>query len=116
MPLLTADVVGKVLSKGSSARREVDRPPGFEVGEMVRVRNINPTDHTRVPRYTRGRSGTIDRVHGAFVFPDSNAAGEGENPQYCYSVRFTARELWGPGAAPGDAVYVDLWDAYLERP
>ena len=116
MPLLTADVVRKVLSKGSSARREAERPAAFEVGETVRVRNINPAGHTRTPRYARGRSGVIDRVHGAFVFPDSNAAGRGENPQYCYSVRFSAPELWGPEASPQDTVYIDLWDDYLERP
>jgi hypothetical protein len=31
-----------------------------------------------------------------------------------YSVRFEARELWGPDASPIDTVYVDLWDDYLD--
>ena len=34
--------------------------------------------------------------------------------QHAYSVRFAARELWGDQAAPCDAVYIDLWDDYLE--
>jgi hypothetical protein len=34
----------------------------------------------------------------------------GEKPQHVYSVRFSARELWGDQAA----VYVELWDDYLE--
>jgi nitrile hydratase len=29
-------------------------------------------------------------------------------------VRFAARELWGPQAAARDAIYLDLWDDYLD--
>ena len=58
--------------------------------------------------------GTIDRHHGAFVFPDTNAHFLGEKPQHVYSVRFAARELWGEQASPRDAVYIDMWDDYLE--
>jgi nitrile hydratase len=29
-------------------------------------------------------------------------------------VRFEARELWGDDAAPRDAVYIDLWEPYIE--
>ena len=39
---------------------------------------------------------------------------EGEKPQYLYTVRFEARELWGEAANRSDAVYVDLWEDYLE--
>ena len=52
---------------------------------------------------------------GVFVFPDTNAHQQGENPQHLYSVRFTARELWGEQAPPRDTVHLDLWDSYLER-
>jgi hypothetical protein len=89
-------------------------PPRFAVGQAVLIRNIHPLGHTRVPRYVRGRRGEIAIDHGVFVFPDSHAAGEGSQPQHVYSVRFTARELWGPTASPRDTVYVDLWDDYLE--
>ena len=49
-----------------------------------------------------------------FVFPDTNAQGLGEKPQHVYSVRFTARELWGEQATTDDTVVVDMWDDYLE--
>jgi len=62
----------------------------------------------------RGRQGTLERDHGADVFRDSNSKFEGENPQYLYTVRFAARELWGESANPGDAVYLDLWEEYLD--
>ncbi len=113
-PPLTADQVPAVIAKGHPSRRDVSVPARFHVGQQVRARNINPAGHTRLPRYARGKVGTIDRDHGVFVFPDTNAHFLGEKPQHVYAVRFAARELWGEQAAPQDAVYVDLWDDYLE--
>jgi nitrile hydratase len=81
----------------------------------VIARNINPTGATRLPRYARGKRGTVSRDHGVFIFPDTNAARQGQKPQHLYSVRFPARELWGSEAAPADGVYLDLWEDYLER-
>jgi nitrile hydratase subunit beta len=86
----------------------------FHTGQLVRARNINPVTHTRLPRYARGKAGTINRDHGVFAFMDTNAYGLGDKPQHLYSVRFLARELWGEQAAPQDAVYLDLYDDYLE--
>jgi nitrile hydratase accessory protein len=80
----------------------------------VRARNINPVTHTRLPRYARRKPGTIERDHGVFVFADTSVYSLGEKPQHLYSVRFSARELWGEQAAPQDAVYLDLYDDYLE--
>jgi nitrile hydratase len=89
-------------------------PPRFQTGQRVRARNIHPVGHTRLPRYARGKLGAIDRDYGVFVFPDTNAQFLGENPQHVYAVRFSARELWGEQAKPQDAVYLALWDDYLE--
>ena len=114
-PPLTAAMVAPMVSKWNSATgRNVLVAPSFRVGQRVRARNINPTGHTRLPRYARGKFGTVDRDHGVYVFPDTNAQFLGEKPQHCYSVRFTARELWGEQASPRDSVYIDLWDDYLE--
>jgi nitrile hydratase len=81
----------------------------------VIVRNAHPLGHTRAPRYVRGHRGAITRDHGVFVFPDTYAASGDQRPQHVYSVRFGARELWGPDASARDSVYVDLWDDYLDR-
>ena len=48
------------------------------------------------------------------LFPDAAAAERGRVPQHCYSVRFDARELWGPEAPARDAIYIDLFEPYLE--
>ena len=113
-PPLTAAQVPSLLRTGAAVSRNVSIAARFQAGQRVRARNINPTGHTRLPRYARGRVGTVDRDHGVYVFPDTNAHFLGENPQHVYSVRFTARELWGDQASARDSVYVDLWDDYLE--
>ncbi len=86
----------------------------FKVGDGVRTKNIHPMGHTRLPRYARDKKGVVDRDHGVFVFPDPHAATGRKVPQRCYSVRFESRELWGPDAGRRDAVYIDLFDGYLE--
>src|SRR5438552_2006712 len=65
--------------------------------------------------WAHGKSGVIHQDHGIYVFPDTIVAGTGEKPQHVYSVRFEARELWGPQASPRHAVYLDLWDDYLDH-
>ena len=113
-PALTAEKVPTLVKKGVPAKRDVAVVASFHAGERVRSRNINPVGHTRLPRYARGKVGTIHRDHGVFVFPDTNALFLGEKPQHVYSVRFAARELWGEQAAAQDSVYLDMWDSYLE--
>ena len=113
-PPLSADRVPALLAAGSLANRPIEIPPRFHAGQHVRARNMHATGHTRLPRYARGKVGTVDRLRGAYVFPDANAHFQGEQPQHVYSVRFPARELWGDQASPRDAVYIDMWDDYLE--
>jgi nitrile hydratase beta subunit len=107
------DVASRVARRGSYVREAA--PPTFAAGDRVLARNLNPPGHTRLPRYARGRLGVVVALHGAHVFPDSNAHGKGEDPKPLYTVRFTARELWGPNANPQDSVCLDLWEPYLER-
>lgn len=113
-PVRPADTVEAALTAPYSYVREAGAA-AFAVGDRVRARSLNPLGHTRLPRYVRGRVGVIQADHGAQVFPDSNAHGLGEDPRRLYSVRFTAQELWGPDARPGDSVSLDLWEPYLER-
>jgi nitrile hydratase beta subunit len=114
IPALTAPLAVTLIAKGSPASRDVAVAPLFKPGQRVRARNINPTGHTRLPRYARGKIGTVERDYGVFVFPDTSAHWLGEKPQHIYSVRFGATELWGDQAKPQDAVYLNMWDDYLE--
>ena len=111
---LTAETVTAVLAAGGPVDREVGGKPAFAPGDNIVALNMHPFSHTRLPRYVRGRPGKVHAVHGAHVFPDSNAKGLGEDPQWLYSVEFRASDLWGPEADTTLSVYVDLWEPYLE--
>ena len=110
--VLRAEDVASTLARGGPASRPSPRPARFAVGDRVRTLNVHPRGHTRLPRYARGRLGTVDRVHGTHVFPDSNAVFAGEDPQWLYTVRFTAAELWGRDER--QTVSIDAFEPYLE--
>jgi nitrile hydratase subunit beta len=113
-PPLPPEAVPVVVNGGAPCNRNEGRlKPRFKVGDRVITKNLNPSGHTRLPRYVRGRQGEIHIVHGTFVYPDTNAHGKGEQPQPLYCVRFEARELWGPNATRRDHLYIDLWEDYL---
>jgi len=97
----------------ASFERPAPAPARFKAGDAVRTRNINPTTHTRLPRYARGKLGTVEAVRGYHVFPDTAAVGAGENPQWLYVVVFTARELWGEEADPLIKVSIEAFEPYL---
>jgi nitrile hydratase len=112
-PLTPADVPAR-LKAGGPCDRPLDRAPRFQTGDRVRTINIHPTTHTRLPRYARGKLGVIESRQGSFVFPDTNAHGKGEDPQWIYSVVFKGTELWGADSDPSLSVAIDLWEPYLE--
>ncbi|KUJ79883.1 nitrile hydratase subunit beta [Ruegeria profundi] len=116
---LKAESVAAVLAKGGPTERPLTVPARFEAGQ--RVRTVRPTanrlvdgGHTRLPSYASGAVGRIVRLHGAHVFPDSNAHGLGEAPEPLYAVAFAASELWAQPEHPNDEVVLDLWQSYLE--
>ena len=112
-PELAAKVVASIF-RHRSPQKETDRDQRFNVGDRVRARTINPQGHTRLPRYIRGRSGVVTRLHGVHSFDDTKAQGLGPQPQHIYNVKFEARELWGEEASETESVYIDMWDSYLD--
>jgi nitrile hydratase beta subunit len=111
--VLTAADVAAARERGGPTTRTPAHPARFRAGDRVRARTINPATHTRLPRYVRGRLGTVTRVLGCHVFPDSNAHRLGEDPQWLYTVCFDGRELWGEDADPTTSVSVDAFEPYL---
>ena len=105
--------VARVMTRGSFSR-PAPAAARFKPGDRVRAKNIHPRTHTRLPRYVRGHVGVVERDHGCHVFPDSVVAGQGENPQWLYTVRFESRELWGPDADPTVKISIDAFEPYLD--
>jgi len=112
--VLAASEVGKALAKGGPVDRQASSSPGFQVGDSVRTKNLNPAGHTRLPAYARDKTGRVVSIHGVHVFPDTNAKGEGECPAWLYSVAFGAQTLFGNGVGIDDLVMLDCWEPYLE--
>ncbi|MCG6204325.1 nitrile hydratase subunit beta [Rhodopseudomonas sp. HC1] len=111
---LAAEEVGPMLARGGPTERPAAALARFKVGDRVRAKTMHPRTHTRLPRYVRGHVGVIELLHGAHVFPDANALGQGEQPQWLYTVTFDGRQIWGDAAEPSLRVSVDAWDSYLE--
>jgi nitrile hydratase len=97
-----------------SPRRDVDAQPQFGLGDAVRVRNLHPPGHTRLPRYVRGKRGVVVRFYGFQDVQDAQPPGVVIEPQAVYAVRFTASELWGDAAQVNSTVCIDMWESYLE--
>jgi nitrile hydratase subunit beta len=113
--VLRADAVLATIKKGSPASRPASHLARFSLSDRVRTAAVQPEHHTRLPAYARGKVGVIERVHGVHVFPDTNARGLSESPQWLYTVKFDARELWGESArAPHSIISVDAFEPYLE--
>lgn len=105
----------KRCSVRGSFGREPQGPAVFKPGDKVRAKNINPLTHTRLPRYVRGHTGVVERINGCHVFPDTNAHGKGDHPQWLYTVVFDARDLWGDDADPTLKVSIEAFEPYLEK-
>ncbi len=103
--------LGPVLAERTALRR-VSQTPRFARGDRVRTSSEVKSGHTRLPAYARNKTGLIILAHDAWVYPDSNAHGFGEDPQYLYTVQFTGEELWGNGETE-DKVSLDLFEPYL---
>jgi len=110
--LVAADV-DAMLAAGGPADRPEQGAPAFAVGDRVRTINNHPVTHTRMARYARDKVGVVTKIHGFHVFPDSNAAGQGEDPKWLYQVTFASRVLWGDQGNDIDTVSLDLWEPYL---
>ena len=94
--------------------RTMDAPPRYQAGDRVRAINRHPHGHTREPRYVRGHVGTVHAYYGGQAFPDIRVAEGIDEGRHLYCVRFEGNELWGESANAKSAVYVDLWEDYLE--
>jgi len=111
--MFPASGVADLIKTGGSTRVNVEITPRFKPGDKVRALNINPVAHTRLPRYVRGKLGTVVLDHGVFVFPDTNVDLKGEKPQHVYNVSFDATELWGEDASSKDKLRIDLFEDYI---
>ena len=86
----------------------------YQVGQRVRIAAREHEGHHRTPAYVKGKSGRIERRHGAFKNPETRAyGGDGLPEQELYLVGFDASDS-GPSASR-DRVEVDIYEHWLEE-
>ena len=114
MRVLRKQEVWNVLHQGNSARLSEESVNRFAPESRVKAKDMDHSGHIRLPEYVRGRLGVIVSDQGSFIFPDAHADGE-KRSERLYSVRFECDELWGSDSSESpSAVYVDLFESYLE--
>jgi hypothetical protein len=93
----------------------------FKEGDKVRVAGRWPEAgavrvHVRTPHFLRGRTGTVERVLGAFANPEELAFGNPGLPKVpLYMIKFGEAELWTEGGfKPQDTLTADLYEHWLE--
>jgi nitrile hydratase subunit beta len=110
---LTVADLPRAMNRGNY-ERPAAAPARFKEGDRVHCRNINPTTHTRLPRYARDKTGTVEAIRGCHVYPDTAAIDNGEHPEWLYTVVFTGPELWGGDADPKVKVSIEAFEPYLD--
>ena len=114
LPPLPKEAAEFAMTNPMPANVDVDISPRFAVGDSVVTRNMNPLHHTRIPRYARGKRGTVHEVQQVFLLPDRHAYAGPDQPERVYTVGFSARELWGDEAPARDSLFIDMFDSYLD--
>jgi nitrile hydratase len=82
----------------------------FATGDRVVTDRQDPPHHCRLPRYARGAVGTVIGSQGSHPLADDRARGLQVEPEPVYTVRFSARELFGDG---DHAVTLAVWESHL---
>ncbi|WP_299412007.1 nitrile hydratase subunit beta [Acaryochloris sp. IP29b_bin.148] len=107
--------VEQYLRKGDSPKRPLPSPAKFKVGDQVRIKNVSPAAHSRLPGNLKGRIAEVVKVYeGAFTyfFPTEDGIG---TPMPVYSLAFQATHLWEASTTEANLVYYnDIFEAYIE--
>lgn len=90
--------------------------PRYAPGDHVRVRDEEKPGHVRTPDYVKGKPGIIEALLGEYRDPEELAYGDDGLPKKpLYKVGFGQRDLWdGYEGSPGDALYIDIYEQWLE--
>jgi hypothetical protein len=90
----------------------------FQPGDHVRISVRFPIGHYRVPRYVRGKRGTVEAV----IVPaavDNEEEGFGRNAgskRHYYRMAIPLAELWpGYAGSANDGLRIEVFETWIER-
>lgn len=89
--------------------------PRFSVGNAVKIKDMKPPVHHRVPAYVKGKTGTIERVCMAFQEPELAAIYHNGPDQTIYRVHLRQTDLWPDYQGnPADTLEIEVFEHWLE--
>ena len=92
--------------------------PAFKAGDSIRISVRYPVGHYRVPRYVRGKRGSIEAIIEPAAI-NNEEEGFGRNAGlkgYYYRVAIPLTELWpGYAGSPRDGLRIEVFETWLER-
>ncbi|MEM6599307.1 MAG: nitrile hydratase subunit beta [Cyanobacteria bacterium P01_D01_bin.36] len=113
-PAIDEQVV-KYLREGDSPMRALSAPAKFAVGDLVKIKEVNSGEHSRLPGNLKGKSATVVKVYDeafAYFFPTTDGIGE---PMPVYNLAFQVEELFEASTTEPNMVYYnDIFEAYIE--
>jgi nitrile hydratase subunit beta len=92
--------------------------PIFKVGDSVRISVRYPVGHYRVPRYVRGKCGSIESViEPAAINNEEEGFGKNAGVKgHYFRVAIALTELWpGYAGSPRDGLRIEIFETWLER-
>ena len=79
----------------------------FAIGQRVRIAAREHDGHHRTPGYAKGKTGIVERAHGAFTNPETRAyGGDGLPERQLYLVALDQETK--------DCVRLDVFEHWLE--
>ncbi|MEL6776766.1 MAG: nitrile hydratase subunit beta [Cyanobacteria bacterium J06597_16] len=107
--------VVKYLREGDSPMRSLSAPAKFSVGDQVKIKNVMPAAHSRLPGNLKGHTATVVKVYDnafAYFFPTEDGIGA---PMPVYNLAFKAEDLWAEAVTEPNLVYYnDIFETYIE--
>lgn len=107
--------VVKYLREGDSPMRALPAPPKFSVGDQVRIKDVDPADHSRLPGNLKGCVAEVVKVYDnafTYFFPTADGIG---TPMPVYSLAFKPEDLWNESLIePNSVYYNDIFEVYIE--
>ena len=87
----------------------------FKPGDRVKVRFEDRPGHIRTPWYIRGKTGSVEQIHGEFLNPESlGHGGDGLPKKVLYSVAFQQGDIWNGYGTSQDKLFVDIFEHWLD--
>jgi len=107
------DHVKAIAASGSNIVKAEGEEPIFQPGDQVRIATRFPTGHYRVPRYVRGKCGTVEAIIEP-VSVDNEEEGFGRNAgskRHYFRVAIPLAELWpGYAGSANDGLRIEVFE------